>query len=1093
MKIKAGAGSALRCRVPARGRKGLIESRVSTLYYTLFSYETATYRRLLMGILLLLSYCLTAFTPAQAQAILSFDQALKENLNLINGLAGANHVVVSPNGRTVYVAGNADDAIGVFLVDSLSNTLRFIEAKKDNLGGVDGLNGVHTLAISPDGRFLYATGDTDDALVVFSRNLATGTLEIVDIERNGFAGITGLNGATGLAVSPDGRHVYATGQLDNSLVAFSRDSTSGELGFLAKYTDDQNSVDGLSGATTLAISPDGRQIYVAANGEDKVSVFSRDDTTGVLTFLEVQTDNIGGVSGLLGVAGVTLSPDGKTLYALSNDDDAVVVFSRDLATGALTFVEIQEDGTSGVVGLSGASSALVSADGQNVYVSGSSDRALVVFSRDSVTGALTFDEAILDDQDGVNGLNGVTGLALNPAGDNLYVAGEFDNSVSIFERNSTSGELTYRYSRFDGEGDADGLFDVQSVAVSPDGRHIYVANGVGNEVSVFRRDEPSGKALFIQLLSDNTDGVDGLSEAFGLTVSADGKFVYVASHTDDAVAVFSRDPITGTLTFEEAKFDGLAGVNGLNGASFVAISPDTTNLYVASADEDAVAVFTRNKTTGKLTFVEFKQIGSSGITTLDGALSLAISPDGKQVYVISFNDNALTAFSRDPATGRLTLIEAYIDGQNGVNGLSGPLSVAVSPDGKHVYAVGQSDNALMVFTRDAATGKLVVVQTLTDGKNGVDGLSLPLAVALSPDGQFVYASSTGDDALSVFLRNQTTGNLTYLESQIDGRGSVDGLGFPQGLAPSQDGKHLYVAGNFDGMAVFIVNDVAPTTPIQFSATAGEKLVALKWSPSVEVDVEGYRLYRNTLRDSTTATLIHTIAHPDTSVTDSTVSNGVTYHYWLSAIDSTGHESVLTAAVSAFPMDARPSQPLRLSASGGYRRVQLSWTENREADLAYYILYRETLSSFLPTRQDSIASVSPPDTTYTDTTVVNGTTYYYKIAAVDSLGGESVVSPEASALPTGPTAVTLASASAQDSYGIVKLRWTVASAHQHAGFHILRGSSPDGPFEQLTGSLIQPKNGADYLFEDKQVHVNGVYYYQLESVATNGSRSSLIFS
>lgn len=684
----------------------------------------------------------------------------------------------------------------------------------------------------------------------------------------------------------------------------------------------------------------------------------------------------------------------------------------------------------------------------------------------------------------------MAGLALNPTGNRLYVAGAFDNSVSIFERNVSSGELIYRDSRFDSEGDADGLSDVRSVAVSPDGKHAYVANGIGSEVSVFRRDEVLGKLLFVQLLSDNLDGVDGLSEALGVAVSGDGKFVYVASHTDDAVAVFSRDAVTGNLTFIEAKFDGLAGVNGLNGASFVAISPDTTNLYVASSDEDAVAVFTRNKTTGKLTFVEFKQIGSSGITTLAGAHGLAISPDGNQVYVVSLNDDALTTFARDPVTGRLTLIEAFSDGQNGVNGLSEPMCVAVSPDGKQVYTVAEFDNALMVFNRDPATGKLTVVETLTDGQNGVDGLSLPLAVALSPDGQFVYASGTGDDAVSVFLRNQITGKLTYLDSQKDGRASVDGLGFPQALTPSQDGQHLYIAGNFDGMAVFAVNDVAPTTPVQFSATAGEKLVAFKWSPNIEFDVDAYRLYRNTLRDSTAATLIRTITHPDTSVTDSTVSNNVTYYYWLSAVDSTGHESVLTTAVSSFPMDARPSQPLRLSANGSYRRVNLSWTVNVEADLAYYILYRETLSSFTPTRQDSIATVFRPDTTYTDTTVVNGTTYYYKIAAVDSLGGESSVSPEASALPSGPTKVTLSGASAQDSFGVVKLMWTVASAQQHAGFHVLRGTSPAGPFVRLSTALIQPKNGDDYLFEDKQVRVNGSYFYQLEAVATDGSLENI---
>lgn len=364
MKIKASADSALRSGVTHQPHNSLRSILVGIGFETLFRCESANLQRIVICLMVLSSYGLTSVTPVVAQSVLSFDQVLKENQNPINGLAGAVHLAVSSDGRMVYVAGNSDDAIAVFSVDSLSNTLRFIEAKKDNLGGVDGLNGAHSLAISPDGKYLYATGDTDDAVVTFSRNATTGRLEIVDIERNGVAGITGLNGAAALAISPNGKQVYVTGQFDNSLVAFSRDTTSGELGFLAKYTDDQGGVDGLSGALALVISPDGKHVYAAANGEEKVSVFSRNDSTGILTFIEVKTDNTGGVNGLDGVTGIGVSPDGKTVYATSNLDDAVAVFSRDGSTGTLTFTEVQEDGTGGVEGLNGASYAVVSDDGR---------------------------------------------------------------------------------------------------------------------------------------------------------------------------------------------------------------------------------------------------------------------------------------------------------------------------------------------------------------------------------------------------------------------------------------------------------------------------------------------------------------------------------------------------------------------------------------------------------------------------------------------------------------------------------------------------------------------------------------------------------
>ena len=79
---------------------------------------------------------------------------------------------------------------------------------------------------------------------------------------------------------------------------------------------------------------------------DAVAVFSRDPASGARAFVEVQRDGFGGVDGLFHP--VTISPDGNHLYAAGGGDDTVVVFSRDSATGSLTFIEKRQD----VVGVS---------------------------------------------------------------------------------------------------------------------------------------------------------------------------------------------------------------------------------------------------------------------------------------------------------------------------------------------------------------------------------------------------------------------------------------------------------------------------------------------------------------------------------------------------------------------------------------------------------------------------------------------------------------------------------------------------------------------------------------------------------------------
>ena len=54
---------------------------------------------------------------------------------------------------------------------------------------------------------------------------------------------------------------------------------------------------------------------------------------------------------------------------------------------------------------------------------------------------------------------------------------------------------------------------------------------------------------------------------------------------DNAVAVFSRNATTGALTFVEAKFDGVGGTDGLAGATGVSLSADGEHVYVADTHQ----------------------------------------------------------------------------------------------------------------------------------------------------------------------------------------------------------------------------------------------------------------------------------------------------------------------------------------------------------------------------------------------------------------------------------------------------------------------------------------------------------------------------
>ena len=180
---------------------------------------------------------------------------------------------------------------------------------------------------------------------------------------------------------------------------------------------------------------------------------------------------------------------------------------------------------------------------------------------------------------------------------------------------------------------------------------------------------------FVGVVQNGINGVAGLGGPVAMALSPDGAHAYVASGADSALVVLRRHPRTGTLSVVESELNGVGGVTGLGvpaGPRAVDVSPDGRHVYVAAAAEGAVAVFHRDASTGTLAFVEAKRGGVDGVDGLIGAWSVAVSPDGRHLYVASFADQAVAAFTRDATTGALTFVEAQVNGIGGVVGLEDP-------------------------------------------------------------------------------------------------------------------------------------------------------------------------------------------------------------------------------------------------------------------------------------------------------------------------------------------------------------------------------------------------------------------------------------
>ena len=353
--------------------------------------------------------------------------------------------------------------------------------------------------------------------------------------------------------------------------------------------------------------------------------------------------------------------------------------------------------------LDGATGIVVSPDGRHVYTTSQAESTLTAqLVRADQAGYVTAVEVETDGIGGVDGLAGATGVAISPDGKHVYVASGADDALAAFARNSGTGKLAF----IEAENDSvatDGLDGAHWVDVSADGKHVYVASAIDDAVTVFARDAGTGALAWVETKKDGIGGIDSLNGARGVSASADGKHVYVASQNDDSITAFARNPGTGGLSPVESENDGF-GADGLNGAFGVTTSPDDAHVYVASI-EGAVAAFSRNPGAGTLDFVEAEKDNS--LVGLAGARGVVVSPDGKHVYIAAFTDRAVTVLGRDPGSGELEFVKSYGGDSSGIFGYGflNAFGVTVAPAGTNVYLASQSSSpgSVDVFTREADT------------------------------------------------------------------------------------------------------------------------------------------------------------------------------------------------------------------------------------------------------------------------------------------------------------------------------------------------------------------------------------------------------
>jgi DNA-binding beta-propeller fold protein YncE len=358
-----------------------------------------------------------------------------------------------------------------------------------------------------------------------------------------------------------------------------------------------------------------------------------------------------------------------------------------------------------------ATSVMVSPSGSTVYA-GFNGAGFSVFSRDPSTGELSIlGEAATSPSGGP-----LEFPAIAPSPDGMSLYGVDDQSNTLFQYAPTSGGVTEQqsYPVLANPSDAK---DPTSLAVSPDGSKVYVltygtqyGSGIGvqtdGKINAFARNPSTGALTLSQSAPVDAHSADQGIVGYQPVVSPDGKYIYVSSNASGGLDILNASNLATTT----------ATGTGLNSGEAIAISPDAQGSYVletgspfpSSSANSEIVVLSRNASTGAVT----QEDTASGIPGLSDMWGITVSPNGKCVYATSRADNSLGWLNFN--SGVLSGGGVVSEGENGISGLADARQVTVSPDGKNLYVASPNDDAVAVFSLSTNSCAPTFVQEVQD-------------------------------------------------------------------------------------------------------------------------------------------------------------------------------------------------------------------------------------------------------------------------------------------------------------------------------------------------------------------------------------------
>ena len=303
------------------------------------------------------------------------------------------------------------------------------------------------------------------------------------------------------------------------------------------------------------------------------------------------------------------------------------------------------------------------------------------------------------------------------------------------------------------------------LAVHPNARFVYAANEVSRfngkdtgSVSAFAVDGESGT---LEPLNQHASGGDGPAH---LIVDKSGRHVLVANYGGGSVAVLpigadgSLKPASVVVQHTGSSVDPKRQTKPY--AHSINLDPANRFAYAADLGLDKVLIYRFNAATGSLTANEPAYVT---VEAGAGPRHLAIHPDRPFAYVINEMAMTITAFRRNAESGALSAVQTVStlpEGQTVQSGFS-TADVQVHPSGKFLYGSNRGHDSIVSFAIDQQSGKLTYIEhRATQGHT-------PRAFGIDPTGTYLLAANQRSDSVVVFRIDKQTGRLTPTQHTVN--------------------------------------------------------------------------------------------------------------------------------------------------------------------------------------------------------------------------------------------------------------------------------------------------------------------------------------